>query len=210
MVQQSLRPTLSMEPRGGTVAVKRGRSRAVGLASARGCGELALMGPRAQTGLGEILALNTDLFRNALRDVSASQAAERVRGGNPMAFLAAHLLDARCCLSGLLGAPVENPVGDALRDARSADDVDTLPSLGTVLAEWDRVSPHLEAALASATAAQLDAPSPQRFPVRDPRLGAAVAFLLQHESYHLGQLALLRRQLGLSAMTYERREERSP
>jgi uncharacterized damage-inducible protein DinB len=160
--------------------------------------------------LGEILALNTDLFRNVLRGVSDAQAAERIRGGNPLAFLAAHLLDARCYLSGLLGTPVENPIGDSLRDARSADEVDALPSLVAVLAEWDRVSPHLEAVLAAATAAQLDAPSPQRFPVRDATLGAGVAFLLQHESYHLGQLALLRRQLGLPAMTYERREGRSP
>jgi uncharacterized damage-inducible protein DinB len=168
------------------------------------------MEPWPQTGLGEILALNTHLFRNVLRNLSDAQAAERVRGGNPLAFLAAHLLDARCHVSGLLGAPVANPIGDALRDARSADEVDTLPWLTTVMAEWDRVSPHLEAALAAATAAQLDAPSPQRFPVRDATLGAGVAFLLQHESYHLGQLALLRRQLGLPAMTYERREERSP
>jgi hypothetical protein len=32
------------------------------------------MEPRPQTGLGEILALNTDLFRNVLRDVSEPQA----------------------------------------------------------------------------------------------------------------------------------------
>jgi uncharacterized damage-inducible protein DinB len=168
------------------------------------------MESRPQAMPGEILALNTDLFRSVLRDVPESLAAERIGGANPPAFLAAHLLDARCYLSGLLGAPVENPIGDALRDARSADEVDALPSLAAVLAEWDRVSPHLEAALAAATAAQLDGPSPQRFPVRDATLGAGVAFLLQHESYHLGQLALLRRQLGLPAMTYERREERSP
>ena len=30
----------------------------------------------------------------------------------------------------------------------------------------------------------------------------AVAFLLQHDSYHVGQLALLRKHFGLGAMRY--------
>lgn len=160
-----------------------------------------------QGALGEILALNTDLFHGALRDVSEADAAKRVQGTNPMAFLAAHLVDARCFLAGLLGAPIPNPIGDALKEARSADDVTELPSLETLRDEWDRVSAHVEATLGAATASRLDAPSPQSFPVHDRTIAGGVAFLLQHESYHVGQLALLRRQLGLPAMTYQRREE---
>jgi len=30
-----------------------------------------------------------------------------------------------------------------------------------------------------------------------------LTFLTQHDSYHVGQLALLRRYMGLSAMSYE-------
>jgi uncharacterized damage-inducible protein DinB len=161
-----------------------------------------------QAPLGEILALNTDLFHRVLGDVSDAHAVARIRGTNPMAFLAAHLVDARCFLAALLGAPLPNPIGVALKDARSADDAPELPSLTVLREEWDRVSAHVEAALAAATGAQLDEPSPQRFPVRDRTTAAGVAFLLQHESYHLGQLALLRRQHGYPAMTYQRREER--
>jgi len=95
--------------------------------------------------LREILALNTDLLLNALEDMSDAQARERVRSTNSVAFLAAHVIDARCFLSALLGTPIANPIGDTLRDARSADDVDVqeLPPLQRVRAEWERVSAHV-------------------------------------------------------------------
>jgi uncharacterized damage-inducible protein DinB len=41
--------------------------------------------------------------------------------------------------------------------------------------------------------------------VSDPSRLGMIAFLTQHDSYHLGQLAFLRRQLGRPAMAYARR-----
>jgi uncharacterized damage-inducible protein DinB len=155
--------------------------------------------------LVEILRLNTDLLRNALDGVSETHAAERVAGANPAAFLAAHLVDARHFLADLLGAPLANPLANLLRDARSADDVPTLPPLADILAAWDAVAAHLDRVLTAATPERLAAPAPQRFPVTDASLAGGIAFLMQHESYHVGQVALLRRQLGYPAMTYHRR-----
>lgn len=154
--------------------------------------------------LAEILALNTDLLLNAIDGVSEAHARERVRGTNPMAFLAAHLVDARCFLGAMLGVRIANPIGDALGEARSADEAPDLPSLEALRAEWTRVSPQVGIALARVTNEQWTATAEQRFPVPDRTIGGGVAFLLQHESYHLGQLALLRRQLGYPAMTYQR------
>jgi uncharacterized damage-inducible protein DinB len=42
----------------------------------------------------------------------------------------------------------------------------------------------------------------QALPGADGTVLGALAFLAQHESYHVGQVALLRRQLGLPAMSY--------
>lgn len=152
-----------------------------------------------------VARLNTDLLPNALADVSEDEARQRPGGVNPIAFLAAHVLDARHFLAGMLGPPLPNPIGEALADARSADDVTDLPNLADVRREWRAVSAQLEARLAAASPADLAAPSPQAFPVDDPSLGAGIGFLLQHESYHLGQIALLRRQLGHGPMRYDRR-----
>jgi uncharacterized damage-inducible protein DinB len=37
-----------------------------------------------------------------------------------------------------------------------------------------------------------------------------IAFLVQHDSYHLGQIAFLRRQLGKPPMSYARRRQPAP
>lgn len=154
----------------------------------------------------EILRLNTDLLHNALDGMSDTHAAQRLAGTNPAAFLAVHLVDARHYLADLLGVPLANPFAELLKAARSADDVASLPPLADIRSAWDAVAAHLAGVLAAATPEQVGAPSPQRFPVTDPSLEAGIAFLMQHESYHVGQVALLRRQLGYPAMTYQRRE----
>jgi len=85
-----------------------------------------------------------------------------------------------------------------------------LPALDTIRAEWRRVSTHVERLLGVAIRDQRAAPSTRRFPVDDPSVGAGLAFLLQHESYHIGQIALLRRQHGYPAMTYDRHQGTPP
>ena len=64
---------------------------------------------------------------------------------------------------------------------------------------------HLDASLGSLTPERLATPSPQRFPVDDGTLLGGLAYLVQHDAYHIGQVALLRRQLGHPAMSYKRR-----
>jgi len=67
---------------------------------------------------------------------------------------------------------------------------------------WDQVSRDLEACMNDLDLDDITAPSHHRFPVDDSSMGGAIAFLVQHESYHIGQMALLRKFLGYPAMTY--------
>jgi uncharacterized damage-inducible protein DinB len=52
------------------------------------------------------------------------------------------------------------------------------------------------------TPEDLDAATTTRFPTATPTILGVLAFLVQHDSYHIGQLALLRRQVGLPPMSY--------
>jgi len=121
---------------------------------------------------------------------------------NHVAFLFAHLVGARRYLLGLLGVPVEDPFPE-LAKAKSLDDVDRFPSLEAMRSAWDEMGERLSAALESLDEAQLDERSPQDFPVDDKSFLGGVAFVAQHESYHVGQLAMLRKALGLGAMSYD-------
>jgi uncharacterized damage-inducible protein DinB len=155
--------------------------------------------------LAEIFALDTDLLLNSITGVSEAHAAERVLPGtNSLAFLVAHAIDARHFVAALLGRPGANPLGERLRDATGIDDVVALPPLADLRELWLEASRHLEVALEAASAEGLRAGSEQKFPVADRTLLGTVAFLAHHESYHVGQLALLRKALGYPAMQYTR------
>ena len=118
-------------------------------------------------------------------------------------FLTAHLADARHFLAATLGVPLENPLGQQLEYGKTLDEIGEFPPLATLVGAWDRVSAHLAERLPAIASSTLDAHSGLRFPVEDRTVLGAVAFLVQHDSYHIGQMALLRRQLGQNAMSYK-------
>lgn len=153
--------------------------------------------------LAHTLELNTRLVLNCLAGVDGPTARRRITPDtNSMAFLLAHLADARHFLANTLGVPFANPLADQLKYGASEDEVGPLPELSILVDAWRKVSSHLVTALPGIPPERLDTPSATRFPIGDPTTLGTVTFLVQHESYHLGQLGLLRRALGLPAMSY--------
>lgn len=152
--------------------------------------------------LADILRLNTKLFRNCLDGLTDAAARERpVSGSNNAAFVAAHVADSRFYLLRLLGAEAANPLA-YLEDVKSIDDVKQWPTLEEIHAAWTQASHALRERLDSLTAAELDQPAKQGFPMPNATMLGVLTFLVQHDSYHVGQLSLLRRQVGLPAMSY--------
>lgn len=155
--------------------------------------------------VAEILKLNSDLLLNAIVGVSEAHAAERVLPGtNSMAFIVAHVVDARHFALILLGRPAANPLTAILGHVTRIEQVEQMPGLAELGGFWSTVSKHLEACLETVSAELLERPSPQKFPLQDVRVLAGLAFLAQHESYHVGQLSLIRKGLGYPAMAYTR------
>lgn len=155
--------------------------------------------------LAATVALNTDLLLNALDGMDQETACRQLaEGTNSAAFLALHLIDARHFLASELGTPLENPFAELAAARSSIADFDTLPPLDELRAAWHRIGNHLVKVIGALTADQLAVPSERKFPIGDRTLLGVLTFLVQHDSYHLGQVALLRRQLGLPAMAYTR------
>jgi uncharacterized damage-inducible protein DinB len=155
--------------------------------------------------LAAILALNTDLLLHCLDGVSEDEARRRLAGqGNNLAFLIAHLTDSRHFMATSLKRPLANPLTPLLADRRGIDVVPTWPPVDELRAAWRAVGHHLAAVLPSLTAEELNETNVHRFPMDDSTRLGLIAFLAQHESYHVGQAAFLRRQLGKPAMAYTR------
>lgn len=162
------------------------------------------MDPRVAP-LAAIFQLNTDLLLNALEGLSDDEARERLAaGGNSVTFVAAHLTDSRHFLAARLGHPLDNPLSRYLADAKGFDDIREWPALEEVRQAWRSIGPHLHSALDAVGEAELRRPNAHRFPLGDSTPLGMIAFLAQHDSYHLGQVAFLRRQLGRPAMSYTR------
>ena len=101
----------------------------------------------------------------------------------------------------MTGRATENPLRGVLEKGRTLDELEPLPPIATIVSAWDAVSLHLMAVLDELDEVSL-AQTGHRFPGTDGTLLGMAGFLAQHDSYHIGQMSLLRRQLGLPAMMY--------
>jgi uncharacterized damage-inducible protein DinB len=142
-------------------------------------------------------------LRDALRDLSSEEALTRVSGTtNHAAYIALHVLDARCFVVRLLGGECTHGFEATTDGARGVEEIDAYPSVQDLLESWDRVSELLMHRLEEADSTVLAAEPPFRFPVSDPTVLGAVAFLAHHEGYHLGQLGLIRKALDLPSLPF--------
>lgn len=150
------------------------------------------------------LDLNTRLFLNALEGVDDVLATSRPNGStNHMAFVACHLVEARHYLAGVAGLETKSPFEDLLREAKGIEDVSTFPSVTEIRAAWQRVSEKLHRHFEKMNESGLERRTSHSFPIaQGETLGGALTFLLQHDGFHVGQLALLRKYHGLDAMRY--------
>jgi len=166
------------------------------------------MDPRLRP-LVSILEVNTRLFKNCLRDVDDPQALARIDGRtNHLSFLACHLVGARAYLAGALGGNGSDPFAELTSDARTIDEVPRFPSVAELLEAWTVVTARLMDPMTRLGPVELEAKAPASFPIDDPTVLGMLAFLMQHDAYHVGQMALLRKHLGLGAMEYGEPEER--
>lgn len=148
--------------------------------------------------------LNTRLLLSALDGVDEATVLRRpAKDTNHIAFLACHLIDARHYLAGLLGLELESPLPPEMKDARKLDDIERFPTLPQITAAWTALAAPIGERLAAASEAALEEAVSQAFPIEGgDRLRGGAAFLLDHEAFHIGQIALLRRIYGLPAMSW--------
>jgi uncharacterized damage-inducible protein DinB len=151
------------------------------------------------------LRLNSRLYRNCLAGLDDAAAQQRVQGAgatNSAAFVAAHLVDSRHYLLSLVGDSTPSPLKGAEGGFNDIAAVTSYPPLAEILAAWDRAGQALETRLAALAEADLNRPLGEDWPIEEKTLHGVLVFMVQHESYHLGQLGFLRKHAGLPAMAY--------
>lgn len=120
-------------------------------------------------------------------------------GGNSPHWILGHVVATRRALRRMLGEQLEPAPWEASfsRGASpgSGEERD-YPAPAELLADLEDSDAHLAPALAGLDAAALRREVGRSFPDGSTTVGGAVHFLYFHETYHLGQLGLLRRMAG--------------
>lgn len=146
----------------------------------------------------QLLSVHASLVARAVDGLTPEELLRRPgEHGNPMLWIAAHLVATRGGLIKMLGGAWAEPVwaADFVR-GQARPDGTGYPPAAEVLATLTASTGALNAALEVMTEAQWAAPSPRSWPVADKSMRGAIAFFVFHEGYHVGQLAYLRRWLG--------------
>lgn len=150
-----------------------------------------------------MLNLNTLLFNNTLAGVTEEQSEERLSGhNNSFKWIATHTVWARYNLLAFLGKPAANPYQGLFENFKAFDASDKYPSVEEIKKEWQKISDLLKDAVSSVSEEHLAANAPIKNPIGDFTNGGTIAFLVEHESYDIGQLGFLKKYLTKEAMAY--------
>jgi uncharacterized damage-inducible protein DinB len=150
----------------------------------------------------QLLSVNAALMARAVEGLSAEDVLRQPgEHGNPILWILAHAVATRGGLLAMLGATWDAPAWARTFWRGSArPPADGYPPVSEVLATLNATSEALATALAAVTDEQWSAPSTQKFPVPDRTLRGDLAFFVFHETYHVGQMAYVRRWLGHSGL----------
>ena len=144
-----------------------------------------------------IFKTNTDLIKRATDDIRPDDwLLKPGDGSNHLLWVTGHLIGSRGGAIKTLGVDWSTPWSALFARGATPAPPEQYPSVDEIRKAWSDVSARLSAALAEAPAEALAKPAPEGKRSLDGKVGGVVAFLADHETYHVGQICYLRKWLG--------------
>jgi len=152
--------------------------------------------------VAEQLVFNSTLLNGAFADLDDQLASsEPVPGANSVKWLCGHVVTGRHHILTLLGgAQTTPPWNNIFEDSTRGVDPASLPAMAHIAQRLDQSATALLQSLAKADQRLLQTAPATPFPTMENTTLAAVAFLANHEAYHVGQISYARRLLGLPGL----------
>jgi hypothetical protein len=166
-----------------------------------GTERLVNMDPSIAT-LFPLFRASNDLFHRSLEGISREDLVRRPHdNSNPMIWVAGHAMTSRTSLTKICGGEnVENRWSKLFGRGASIDAQVSYPEASEIIDLWDNATEKLMNQLRVLGDEELSKPSPFPIPTGDGTKRGAVVFLNYHETYHIGQMAYLRKWLGYSQL----------
>ena len=152
--------------------------------------------------LADLYRFNSEMVSLALADLSPEDATHRLKDGDgsSIVYLVGHLCSSRYGLLQALGAADSNPYKDLFGEGSGSRGGDDYPSLAELAAGWQDTAEKLDAALAGISDEDAMQDDEAGFPTPEKSLRGRLAFILWHETYHLGQMGILRTEKGYPSL----------
>jgi hypothetical protein len=145
------------------------------------------------------LKFDHEFFVHKIATLDDDAARQRVgEDVNPIVWIAGHLLNSRVYLLGLFGEERELPFDSCFKD--KYDPSASYPSLAEMKDAWVGVSEELFAKMEQASDDHFQKPIDWNLPNQDKTVRGAVLFYTYHEGWHLGQIAYVRKALGMEGL----------
>ncbi|HWG21328.1 MAG TPA: DinB family protein [Terracidiphilus sp.] len=153
--------------------------------------------PAAIASAAQEYRFNNDFLVKSVKDLSPEEWLQRASPcTNHIAWVVGHVIWTRKALLGRLGTEWSAPwLGMFARGAKVEDGA-AYPSPDALLDAWREVSTVLAGAFENASEEMLAQPAKNGPPSSDGKESGIVNFLAWHETYHVGQISLLRCLLG--------------
>ena len=146
---------------------------------------------------------HTKLFPNVLENITESDAQNRLNTkANHIAWIAGSVVQQRYEMANVLGIDLKQKSNELFKDNKGIQDGIPYPSLEEFKKDWQAISEPLKNSMVKLRSEDLKKPDPFKMPGKDLTFFDMVAFIIDRESYCIGQIGLYRRLLGYEAMKY--------
>jgi hypothetical protein len=151
----------------------------------------------------DLYDLHTKFFNRVIEGFTEKDANNRLNAAaNHPSWIAGSCVQERYQLANALGTQQKSTFHHLFGEHKGIQDNITYPALTEFKKDWEKISPVLKNSLLNITDEQLESIVPFRI---DGELTyyEAISFIIDRESYCIGQIDLYRRLLGYEAMNYE-------
>lgn len=148
--------------------------------------------------------LHSRLFENVIEGISDKDAQNRLNTkANHIAWIAGSLVHERFELANVLDIEKKQTSNKLFEDHKGIQDNVPYPSLQEFKKDWKDITPILRNALVNISNEQLENTDPYQMPGEHLTLFDAMVFIIDRESYCIGQIGLYRRLFGYEPMKYQ-------
>ncbi|MDN5205573.1 DinB family protein [Fulvivirgaceae bacterium BMA10] len=141
-----------------------------------------------------LFQMQGEIFNNAFDKLSDKLALSRASdNSNHINWLLGHVLHCRFMLANMIGLQEVNPLGDQYFKAIEHKDY---PGIDEIRQHWPQISEKLLNKISSMSNEDLDT----RPAENKPSLSDIISFFIYHEAYHLGQIGIVRKIIGMEAL----------